>query len=308
MLDLIPSTKKRTTQLFALARQDLDVGRQVLDNFPNIAAFHAQQCAEKSLKAILVELSDVQSEEEIRPRIRHNSIMAVLGVLGQIVRDVAKRSGLPGLESTLRSARNDKKSGSQLAWLLYFAFTSAYSDFFTLFQSPPIAITKEVWAKSLDPQLVPDPSVDPVWKRKSETLEETIGAAWDVMWSSLGIESGPTFAKMTSNPSDAKFDLERMARELELKGHGDIAESARRAIENIDAMLKPGQKTLPWIKLVIGWAPYLDSHAVWPRYSNEEESRFYRSHKEGVRNLLQKAQEIMDATKGTMADFSSRFG
>lgn len=296
--------KKRTAELFELARQDLKAGLSVLEDLPNIAAFHAQQCAEKALKAMLVELSDVHTEKELREKIRHNSIMAVMGALAQNVREAAKQSGLARLEGTLRSARNKKQPGAPLAWVLYLTFSSAFADFFTLFQSPPVKITGEIWEKSLDPGLVPNPSADSDWKRKMDSIEDTLSASWEVMWSTLGVGTGPSFAKLSSNPADAKFDLQKMALELEAKGQGDSAASVRAAIERIDFIVNPQTKVLPWIALAVGWAPYLDAHAVIPRYATEEQLRFYQSHKDGVRNLLGTAMEIMDATPEIMKGFS----
>jgi HEPN domain-containing protein len=257
--------KKRTAELLELAREDLTVGSSLVQEHPNIAAFHAQQCAEKALKAVLVEFSDVHTEKELREKIRHNSIMALMGVLAQTVRETAKHSGLADLESKLQSARLRKDPGAPLAWVVYLVFSSAYADFFTLFQTPPVQITDEIWKESLDPQLVPDPSADPAWKKKRDSIEDTLSAAWEVMWSTLHIESAPSFTKLGSNPSDAKFDLQKMALELESKGRGDSATSVRAAITQIDFVIDPQTKLLPWIALTVGWAPYLDAHAVTPR-------------------------------------------
>jgi HEPN domain-containing protein len=295
--------KKRTAELLELARRDHKVGLSVLEEHPNIAAFHAQQCAEKALKAVLVELSDVHTEKDLREKIRHNSIMAVMGTLAQNVRETARQSGLSNLENTLRSARTEKKPGAALAWVLYLTFSSAFAEFFTLFQSPPVKITTEIWKESLDPQLLPNPSADPAWKIKRDSIEDTLATAWEVMWSTLSVESIPSFSKLSSNPTDAKVDLQKMALELEIKGQGDSAASVRAAIERIDFVVNPQKNILPWITLAVGWAPYLDAHASTPRYATEEELRFYWSHKDGVRNLLAKAKEIMDATPEIMKIF-----
>src|SRR5437867_11620070 len=117
--------KERTSVLFELAEQDLKFATEILFVAPNMAAVHAQECAEKSLKAVLWELSDIQ-DDELRGKIGHDSIRAVTKVLGQTIIDVSRRSGYDHLESKLRSQK--ELPGWQLAMLLYYAFSTTFEE------------------------------------------------------------------------------------------------------------------------------------------------------------------------------------
>jgi len=74
--------KDRTRTLMSLAGQHLNTAKQILPHFPNNAAFHSQQCVEKSAKAPLWEISD-SNGDELRKKIKHDSILAVMKVLSE---------------------------------------------------------------------------------------------------------------------------------------------------------------------------------------------------------------------------------
>jgi HEPN domain-containing protein len=88
--------KARVLNLFDLAERDAEEADRCVATSPNLAAFHAQQCAEKSLKAFCLELSDIKDsqEEDFLKKIGHASARAVMKSIGQILKELFERSGV----------------------------------------------------------------------------------------------------------------------------------------------------------------------------------------------------------------------
>ena len=135
--------KERTSTLFELAKMDLKIANDLVEKMPNLAAFHAQQCAEKSLKALVWELNDTEDEDELRARIKHDSIRAVTKVVSQMIRRAMRRSGYYGVEAKLRKQKETQ--AGRLAFLLYLAASATFDDIFELFDRMPISKNKDYW-------------------------------------------------------------------------------------------------------------------------------------------------------------------
>ncbi len=59
--------KEYTGTLLSLAKGDLELAEFAFARSPNQVAFHAQQCVEKSVKAVAYELGQFKKESEFRP-------------------------------------------------------------------------------------------------------------------------------------------------------------------------------------------------------------------------------------------------
>ncbi len=296
--------KERTRVFFELAEQDLSVAGEIIDTAPNLAAFHAQQAAEKSLKAMVTELSKDADEDYLRKRLRHDTIKAVLRVLTETIKDVSRRSGYYGLHAKLE--RQKDTADGKLAILLYYSFSRAFDTFFDLFEEMPISESVEdYWEKSLEADLKPNPSFNRKWEEGLKGVGEVIDTFWGLMAPIFKIEGNLSLREALSDEKRFKRSLEGAYTRLQSEGLDSQASSVQRAIRELEMLANPESSFLQWMKIVVAWTPYLDAHAIFGRYPSQKQLRKYANGKDGVRNLIRVSQEISQKSKAALVVLSS---
>ena len=295
--------KDRTRTLFQLAKMDLKTALNLLDEMPSQAAFHAQQCAEKALKAIVWELNDTENEDELRARIKHDSIKAVTKVMSQMIRRSMRRSGFQGLEGRLRKQGNTE--AGKLALLLYLASSAAFDDVFELFNQLPISKQKDYWSESLDSHLQPDPSFDQKWATQLRRSGEFMDLLMEFLFTTMNVKDAGKLSDVASDPARLQRALKTALDATTKSGLEDRAKGLSTAIDAVNRLTNPDASFVKWGKNVMFWAPYLDAHAVRGRYPTSKDLRKYAKNKEAVRNLVAKAKEIMEDSEAILPLLSS---
>jgi HEPN domain-containing protein len=295
--------KDRTLTLFHLAEMDFKTAQSLVEEIPSQAAFHAQQCAEKSLKEVVWELNETEDEDELRARIKHDSIKAVTRVMSQMIRRSMRRSGYQGLEGRLRKQGNTE--AGKLALLLYLASSAAFDDVFELFDRLPISKTKDYWGESLDSNLQPDPSFDQKWANQLRRAGEFMDLLMEFLFSTMNVKGAGKLSEVASNPARLQHALQTALNDMTQKGQGDQAKALSTAMDVVNRLTNQDASFIQWGKNVMFWAPYLDAHAVRGRYPTSKELKKYMKKKEGVSNLVAKSKEIMDQSKAILPLLSS---
>jgi len=293
--NLAEQLKDRTQTLFELAGNDLKVASSLIETMPNQAAFHAQQCAEKALKALVWELNDTEDEDELRSRIRHDSVRAVFKATAAAIRTSLRNSEFYRTEGTLR--KHQDTQGGRLAMLLYLAASTSFDEVFRLFETAPFSKTKDYWGDSLKAELQPDPLFKKVWAGQMTRASEFNDLLMAFLFSSLEPNSSPLVVDSRTDYSALKQSLQEASQDLATRGKQKEADAASRALEKVNKLTDPNASLVQWMKLVIFWAPYLDAHAVRARYPTRKELTKYLRSREGVRNLVNKSGEILRQSK-----------
>jgi HEPN domain-containing protein len=295
--------KERTQILFQLAEMDLKIAYVILEEMPNQAAFHAQQCAEKSLKAVVWELNETEDEDELRSRIKHESIRAVTQVISLMMRRTMRESGYQDLEGKLLKQKNTESG--KLTLLLYLASSAALDNVFELFHRMPISKEKDYWGESLEANLQPDPSFDERWARQIRNAGEFMDLLVDFLFSTMNVKAAGKLSEVALNPAPLQHVLQTAVNDLVARGQKDQANALTRAIGVVERLTGQDASFVEWGKLVIFWAPYLDAHAVRGRYPTGKEMKQYMKKKDGVRNLVEISKKIMEQSKAVLPLLSS---
>ena len=161
----------------------------------------------------------------------------------------------------------------------------------------PISKTEDYWTDSLDPEIIPGPVFTRKWEIQVKRSSEVLDLFWDFIFSSAGVKQMPKLMESALDHAKLSEALRSAKEDLERRGLHDQAESVTKAISELDRLADPKGPVFPWMKLVIGWAPYLDSHAVRGRYPSRKDLTRYFHSKDGVKNLVGKASEIMGLSK-----------
>jgi HEPN domain-containing protein len=292
--------KERTRSLFDLAEADLKVAIDNIDPFPHIAAFHAQQCAEKALKAMVWELSHVNDEDELRARIKHDSIRAITKVLTQAIKESMRRSDFDSIERRLRKQKDT--AGGRLALLLYLAAITSFDNVFQLFDSMPFSKNQDYWGEGLDANGKPDPTFNKEWMARLDKAGDFTKILTDFLISTTSGNSTtpPDELNAADRAKWAKEWLQKTSSDFTSKGLKSEAESAQRAIRELDRLTSPDSSFIDWMKLVIFWAPYLDAHAISARYAPVKEIKKYQKHQSGVKNLVNVSKQVLEQSKSVL--------
>jgi hypothetical protein len=289
--------------LFELARNDLKVASSLTETMPNQAAFHAQQCAEKALKAVVWELNDTEDEDELRSRIRHDSVRAVLKATASALRTSLRNSEFYRIEGTLRKQQDTQ--GGRLAMILYLAASTSFDQVFRLFETTPYSKTKDYWGDSLNAELQPDPLFKEVWARQMAQAGEFNNLLMEFLFSTMDVSGSPVVVDSKTNFSALKESLQAASQDLATQGKQKEADATSVALEKISKLTDPNASLVEWMRLAIFWAPYLDAHAVRARYPTRKELTKYLRSREGVRNLVNKSGEILQQSKAILGTLKS---
>ncbi len=289
--------------LFELAENDLKVASSLIETMPNQAAFHAQQCAEKALKAVVWELNDTEDEDELRSRIRHDSVRAVLRVTASAIRTTLRNSEFYRVEGTLRKQQDTQ--GGRLAMILYLAVSTSFDEIFRLFEATPYSKTKDYWGDSLKAELQPDPLFKEVWARQIARAGEFNNLLMEFLFSTMDLRGSPVVVDSKTDFSALKQSLQAASQDLATRGKQKEADAASRAFEKVSKLTNPNASLVQWMRLAIFWAPYLDAHVVRARYPTRKELTKYLRSREGVRNLVNKSGEILQQSKAILGTLKS---
>jgi HEPN domain-containing protein len=276
--------KKRVSNLLDLAEQDAEVAEHCVDFSPNLAAFHAQQCAEKSLKAFCLELSDTGDcqEQALLKKIGHDSIRAVMKALPQILTKLFERSGYADYAARFSTPKaQDEKRAAALYQMFRAIVDSVVRQITDLSASTP----GNAWINSFDKNL--EPRV-----RLNLSEEKELGLAnTEEIVNMAGQAFGlPSLTK--ADPLSLVTQLNDLAKQSESVGNASLADAFRKASKGVNRLAP----LCPWARLC-EWAPYLDAHAVTGRYPSPDQLEAYKSRTIGVKNLVGKAKQIMIQSK-----------
>jgi len=298
--------KERTRNLFELAENDLKVATDTVEAMPNVAAFHAQQCEEKALKAMVWELSKEIDEDQLRAKIKHDSIRAVTRVLAHALKDTMSRSGFFAMEGKLRKQRGT--AGGSLALLIYLSASSMFENVFALMEKMPISKEQDYWGKSLETSLKPDPTFNREWLKQLDKAGEFTNILLEFLTTIAGDSPiAPLEGRSPEERADAARSwLEKTAADLRAKDRKTEAISVERAILELNRWTNPDSSFLEWMKLVIFWTPYLDAHAIRARYAPPNELRKYHKHRAGVKNLISVSKQVLEQSKSVLGVFSQQ--
>jgi HEPN domain-containing protein len=285
--------KPRVISLFDLARIDAEDAERCLASSPNNAAFHAQQCAEKSLKAFLLELSDIKDhqEEQFLREIGHDSVRTLMRSVGQILRKTFERSHY---ESYAEKFRNPQTPAEAIAATMYQMFPIFVESVIQQINELSAVDPPDAWDQSFDENLRPELrlSMTDQEKRNHENAMGTI----NTFLTALGL---PTLTQ--SNFSEFVGRLTDVAQRFETQGQTDIANALRNATKEVNRITA----MIPWLA-ICSWAPYLDAHVVASRYADPTQLEVYKSRIAGVRNLVDKSKQIMKRSEDLLAVLTAR--
>jgi len=279
--------KLRIANLFELARLDAKHAESCLADSPNNAAYHAQQCAEKSLKAVLLELSDVKDgqEEQFLKEIGHHSSRTLMRSIGQVIMRTFDRSGYGAHAGKFR---NPQSPAETMAAALYQMFPVFVQGVVKQLDGLSALEPPDAWQRSLDENLTPQLHLD-MPDQSSQGLESAMHVV-NAMLALLNL------SPLTRNNFGGFVDrLNDAAERSESQGQPDLANAFRRAIKEVNRLTA----LIPWL-VACSWAPYLDAHAVTGRYPNAEQLEVYKTRIAGVRNLVDKSKQIMDQSKNLL--------
>lgn len=225
--------KEYTTTLISLARDDLSLAQSAIVGQPHLAAFHAQQCAEKAIKAVAYELGPFESEAQFRPmakQVGHNSMIACLQVVGTAIITAMKMAHEEQvrvkIEAGAKLGRSQRTLSSTVGW----ASRRALKRFFdSEFKKLNVEVKqkhrrKGAWAKSLDPSY--DPSKGPRQDRDVKIPLSLRPFIWIYRWTmrKMGIKSEAAYKiDASSNPPEERFRfMDELLTEFKAKGNKDI--------------------------------------------------------------------------------------
>jgi HEPN domain-containing protein len=276
--------KKRVRNLLDLAEHDAEVADWCVDASPNLAVFHAQQCAEKSLKAFCLELSDIGDgqEEALLKKIGHDSIRAVMKSVAQILKEMFKRSGYADQAGRFLTPSTPVE---KIAAAVYRMFPPFVDSVVRQITDLSALNPENAWVDSFDENL------EPKLRLNLSEEEELSLANREGIINLLGEAVGlPSLTK--TDPLSLIIQMNDLAQKSESGGNANLANAFRKASKEMNRLAALG----PWIKLC-NWAPYLDAHAVTGRYPSPDQLEAYKSRTIGVKNLVDKAKQIMITSK-----------
>jgi HEPN domain-containing protein len=294
--------KGQTSVLLDIAKSDLDLAKKALPDDPANAAFHAQQCSEKAVKAVAFELGpyeDAKDFERIAKKLGHDSTRACFAVIRTII--VRQEEG-SGLEEELTNLKRLKEEGNQDALLAYglgMLFKIGLQKVLEPLDRSPVENTENYWIRSLDPSLAPRPTISEKWKMDLAEGMNEVEDVWKIMAAFLGIENSKA-DELFDSSTDISQELrmfEQMEEILRSRDMIDAANQVQVTRVKIGRLLGPNYEFVSWLGLVVSWTRYLDAHAEKGRYQDAVQRKTYREHVSGVQNLVGKAEDILEQTR-----------
>jgi hypothetical protein len=304
--------KEYAGTLISLAKGDLELAEFACDISPNQAAFHAQQCVEKSVKAVAFELGQFKSEGEFRPIAKlagHNSLYSCLQVVkASILKSIAmahKEQDRVKEEAGKKFGWNQKALSASIGWASRRALAHFFdSEFGKLEKKAKRKRNKKgLWARTLNPEF------DPANENKGGT-EVKISLPlrpfiWLYKWSMrhMGVKgkSIHQFDDLSTMPENPTEFIDGLLEELRTKGNKDVIQTIENTRSLIVQAVGPKGEMLHWTEQVTLWSAAFDTHAVIGRYPTTKQLLVYMSHKEGVRNLVSKARGLLEISSEVIA-------
>ena len=168
-----------------------------------------------------------------------------------------------------------------------------------LLDLPPIEPNDKTWHDSLDSNLNPDSEVDEKWSNELDEVHEIGNEVWISIANLLHLDSSRAYKLYDpSTHLQEKLDIiQEIVEERQKKGMTSAAAGLKSAGSELERIFVSDLGLEAWIKLVVGWGPYLDVHEENGRYYDSAHLNEYRKHPNGVENLINKAQEILNQTE-----------
>jgi len=293
--------KGHTLVLLDIAKSDIELAKKALPDDPANAAFHAQQCSEKAVKAVAFELGDYNNASDfdmIGKMLGHNSTRTCLALIGIIAKRLWKESRLDQNLTHLRSMWTERKDKeTALAYLLAKQAHSLSVEMQKTLVSYPKRLSKAYWFDSLDPGMIPKPLRHKRLSGRITEEMEDIQEMLDVGALLLGPGTSDIH-RLFDSPVDlspqGREAIERAAAALRKLGKTEVAAQLEAMVSATEYLFRP--EFISWYTLVVSWARYLDAHAEKGRYQDGVQRKMYREHVSGVQNLVGKAEQILEQT------------
>jgi hypothetical protein len=304
--------KEHTQTLLTRAEKDLVNAKLVFPNDPAGAASAAQQCAEKSVKAVAFELGDYIDADRFNAIAAkdwgHDSAlvcMAILKARGERAWQVL------GVEKVVAKNRKQRRGNpmADIAYIIGKNFIIAYEDAIKRLETSPFKVDGSYWMKSLDPKLKPSPvvvkSLAEGLGQDSEDMDMSMWAVFSML--GLSSESLETFDSRVENAKWSEA-FEAIAAGLRARGLKKEAKTVTDQFSELEDAFGPGLGLVHWLKAVLPWLPYLDAHAkeAVARYADAKHAEVYESHREGVHNLIEKSSMIHEETVALLEAFETK--
>jgi HEPN domain-containing protein len=297
--------KGHTSVLLDIAKSDLDLAKKALPDDPANAAFHAQQCSEKAVKAMAFELGPYKEAKDfdpmVRRKLRHDSTYVCSDMLRIMIE--CEISDFEKELARLKLSKEEGNPGAQIAYVLGMSFKLGLQQILKALESSPVEDTEDNWIRSLDPNLIPKPEI--TRKFKADFAEgmsnmESVGKTMaPFLVAVFGIEK--SVADQLLDPSTDISQMLNISEQFEqvLRGRGMIDEASQiQAVRTRMAhLLGPNHEFVSWLTLVGDWTYYLDLNAVRGRYQDAVQRKAYREHVDGVRTWVCRAGQILKQTQ-----------
>jgi len=288
--------------LVETATKDLETARKALPDDPPTAAYHAQQCAEKAVKAAAFELGpfgDAKQFEPIAKSIGHDSTKACLRVIRDFIVKAWRESEFEHDHATYRRMmrRGDRKAA--IAYQLGEKYKLAYRMLLQLFDKPAVVLDDKIWQQSLDPLLEPEAQVKKEWEKEADQVHDISDEVWKSLVKALRIDAPRASQLMDrSRGSEEKLAiLDEIIEERQGKGLTYQVARLKSAQTKLQRIIGPRTGFEAWLILVISWAAFLDAHEQWGRYYDAAHLEGYKAHVDGAKHLVDKSEEILGLTK-----------
>jgi hypothetical protein len=304
--------KEHTHTLIERAAKDLSNAKGFVRDDPASAAVYAQQCAEKSVKAVAYELGNYRSPKQfdrMAAKWGHDSALVCLSILKGLGEEIWQTLGFKELVAK-QKATSPKNPLATVGVVVGQYFIETYEKFLRDIEESPYKKNEGYWFKSLDPGLKPHPSVSDNLARAVKDDEERLDMSFKSIFGLLGVLDDKTTRALDNIEKQGNwlkmFDiLETRFRELGDKADALIISRQKGLFERL---FGPDLALVTWLDDVVPWLPYLDSHSIegGGKYADAKHAKIYESRKDGIANLVMKAEMIHNETLVMLKAFDKR--
>lgn len=297
--------KAYTQTLLSLAEIDSEMAALAMPKWPHQAAFHAQQCTEKSIKAAAFDFGPYGSEASFRPigkKVGHVSTRACVEVILTSI-----KVAMEGAMNEQDRIKDDAAKRGVASYVAYrgakFASRRVLSSFAKeakkkLSEDPESRRKAGYWSRSFTETFTTEIPPGMTIPRLSFS-QKSLFWVFRKTGSKVGVDEAATARfKEGAVWNEVEFSfLDDMIKKLKESGHPEIAVTAERTRDFVNRAVGPKQEVFKWVGLVLATAPFTDPHAVIARYPSQSQLARYQSNVEGVARLVQRSKLVLSETR-----------
>lgn len=302
--------KAYTYTLLTVAESDLRTAELAVGKWPNQAAFHAQQCAEKSIKAAAFEFGEYKTPSDFEPigkKVGHKSTAACVLVIRAGV-----DKGLKDAIDVQRQAMDEAREKGQSRMAGVVLRVVAWYSRQTVSHFAEVAVDKlfvdiekgginrrNYWRQSLNPDVDPGASNElSVGKPRIPYRTRLLLRIYRLSARGAGVKNDLPFdLPPTKDPKDMLRSLDNIASDFNSRGMKNVADGIERTKEMLLRTVGANFELFEWVNMVRDWTPYLDTHVSIARYPRGAQLDRYNASRPGVENLMLRSKLILELTK-----------